>query len=88
MDKNSRDHILFAQVAKSKCKGEASKYELCKKGDQTPNSIQHCASETKTLYDCFRAQMKVEPLCLQSYNDAKDVAGSKIVKATTLDQVE
>ena len=45
---------------------------MCKKGEKTINSVQSCEKETKNLYDCYRNNMRVEPLCLMPFNDAKE----------------
>lgn len=59
-------------MAKTKCSNEAKKYEQCRKGPTSKTSMFECESQTKELYDCFRGQMKMEPLCLLPFNNAKE----------------
>ena len=35
-------------------------------------TFEACEKETKKFYDCFREQMTVKPLCLRTFNNAKE----------------
>lgn len=34
--------------------------------------IEECESQVKKFYDCFRNQMNVKPICLWSFNNARE----------------
>ncbi len=38
----------------------------------TPPPVEHCEKEAKALYDCFRGQMNVQPMCLRTFNNARE----------------
>ena len=34
--------------------------------------VEVCEEPTKKFYDCFRSQMNVKPMCLRTFNNARE----------------
>lgn len=64
---------MFARKALKPCASEGFEYEQCKRsGGMAPPPFEVCEQQTKSFYDCFRGQMNVKPICLRSFNNARE----------------
>lgn len=66
--------MLYAFLGWNRCGTDIERFENCKKtGIPYNKDPTECYNEAKTLQQCYGQQaMKVEPLCLPIFNDAKE----------------
>ena len=73
MDTKSFEVMIHSEYAFDACRQEVSDYEDCRQTDSpTPRNPMDCREKSRTLVSCYRQSERIEPLCLDTFNDARE----------------
>lgn len=73
MDTKSFEVIIHSQYAFDFCREDVRGYEECRQTDSpVPRDPKECKAQARQLHECYKEAEKMEPVCLDIFNDARE----------------
>eukprot|EP01017_Pseudomicrothorax_dubius_P037912 TRINITY_DN5615_c0_g1_i2.p1 TRINITY_DN5615_c0_g1~~TRINITY_DN5615_c0_g1_i2.p1 ORF type:complete len:133 (-),score=27.03 TRINITY_DN5615_c0_g1_i2:81-479(-) len=73
MDTKAFEVLIHGQYAFDACRDEVYAYEDCRQTDSpVPRDPAECETKSRAVLGCFRKAERVEPICIDSFNDARE----------------
>jgi len=73
MNTKSFEILIHSQYAFDVCRKEIQEYEDCRQTDTPiPKDPILCVDKARPVIGCYKQAEKLEPLCLDSFNDARE----------------
>lgn len=73
MDQKSFEVLIHSHYGFDLCRKEIEDFEVCRDTNTPfPSNPEKCKTQQKTLLACYDRASKVEPLCLNMFNNARE----------------
>jgi len=73
MNTKAFEVVIHSQFAFDACRKEVYDYEDCRQtGSIQQKNPRECREKSRALLSCYKTSEKMEPLCLDSFNDARE----------------